>query len=270
MENKETGKRTEPNNVQDCDNAAQQQAAAIKLVGVGARGGDVARLFAGMNKPGVAVVTVSADNPGAIDGLWADTDRLAIVVAGMGGGTDCAVASAVAQSASGRDITTLGFAMMPAAQGAGMAERARTDAGELRQHVTSIMQLESDDAAAAAVASLAHVAVDEGLINLDLNDICTTLRGGGLCYVGSAEAEGEQCVARSVELAAAGGGDVQKRSSLIMAHLDVSPDSDLKVGDFLELLSFLEQASQADVIWGWGYDASLGNRVRATLIAAGM
>lgn len=223
-----------------------------------------------------------------------DTDMV-FVTAGLGGGTGTGAAPIVARIAKERGLLTIGIVTIPFLfEGMRKIQKALTGAEEMSKYVDALMivnnerlveiypdfEFESafakaDDILSTAASSIAEIITKKGYINLDFNDVDTTLRDGGTAIIAVGYGEGEHRVAKAIQDALHSPllkhTDVLS-SKRILFNLYYSPKADMrfKASEAKELNDFINRVEQeVDVIWGITYDESLGDKVKFTILASG-
>jgi cell division protein FtsZ len=131
----------------------------------------------------------------------------------------------------------------------------------------------SDNVLATAAKGIADVITTTGAINVDFNDVNTVMRNSGVAIMGSAACEGENRAMLAVKGALnsplLNDNNIEGATYILMnityGDAEVTMDEIGEITDFIQD----EAGSSADVIWGHGYDPSLGNKLCVTIIATG-
>lgn len=227
--------------------------------------------------------------------IFSDDTDMVFVTAGMGGGTGTGAAPIVARIARERGLLTIGIVTIPFLfEGMRKIQKALTGAEEMSKYVDALMivnnerlveiypdfEFESafakaDDILSTAASSIAEIITKKGYINLDFNDVDTTLRDGGTAIIAVGYGEGENRVSKAIQDALHSPllkhTDVLS-SKRILFNLYYSPKAEVrfKASEAKELNDFINRVEQeVDVIWGITYDESLGNKVKFTILASG-
>lgn len=230
-----------------------------------------------------------------IDRLFNDDTDMVFVTAGMGGGTGTGAAPVVARIAKERGLLTIGIVTIPFVfEGMRKIQKAITGADEMSKYVDAMMivnnerlveiypdfEFESafakaDDILSTAASSIAEIVTKKGYINLDFNDVDTTLRDGGTAIISVGYGEGENRVTKAIEDAL---------HSPLLRHTDVlsskrilfnlyysrTANIKFKATEAKELNDFINRVEEdVDVIWGITYDETLGDKVKFTILASG-
>ena len=219
--------------------------------------------------------------------------KMVFVTAGMGGGTGTGAAPVIAQVAKDLGILTVGIVTIPF-DFEGRKRRLQAEEGleKMRQNVDTLLIInneklrefgknmsltkafaEADNVLTVAAKGIAEVISVTGLVNVDFNDVNTVLRNSGHAIMGSASAEGENRAMEVVQSAL--NSPLLNENNINGAKyvlLNITyGDMEVMMDEITNITDFIQDAAgaTADVIWGHGYDASLGNRLSITLIATG-
>lgn len=247
------------------------------------------------NKPEVARMNAEDD----IDKIYRVFDgsaKMAFITAGMGGGTGTGAAPVVARVAKERGLLTIGIVTIPFLfEGKKKILKALDGAEEMAKYVDALLIInneriaeiypdfsflnafgKADDTLSTAARSISEIITTNGYINLDFNDVDTTLRGGGTAIISTGYGEGEHRITRALEDALNSpllkNRDIYGSKKLLL-NLYIPEESEgntMAISEVNELRSFVSSIdSEVDVIWGAAIDNTLGNKVKITLLAAG-
>ena len=219
--------------------------------------------------------------------------KMVFVTAGMGGGTGTGAAPVIAQVAKDLGILTVGIVTIPF-DFEGRKRRLQAEEGleKMRQNVDTLLIInneklrefgknmaltkafaEADNILTVAAKGIAEVISVTGMINVDFNDVNTVLRNSGHAIMGSAIAEGENRAIEAVQ--AALNSPLLNENDILGAKyvlLNITyGDKEVMMDEITNITDFIQDAAgaTADVIWGHGYDQSLGDSISITLIATG-
>ena len=230
-----------------------------------------------------------------IDDIFDSDVDMVFVTAGMGGGTGTGAAPVVARIARERGLLTIGIVTIPFLfEGRSKINKALAGAEEMSKYVDALLVInnerltdiypdeifeeafaKADDTLATAARSISEIITNEGYINLDFNDVDTTLRDGGTAIISIGYGEGENRVTKAIEDALnsplLNNTDVFTSKHLLF-NLCYSREADDKfkareAREFNEFVSKIDP--QVEVIWGIKYDETLGNKVKLTVLASG-
>ena len=221
--------------------------------------------------------------------------HMVFITAGMGGGTGTGAGPVIAEVARSLGILTVAVVTKPFTwEGSKRMKIAEAGIEELAPHVDSLIvilndKLEevlgddvtqedafvaADDVLNNAVAGIAEIINQPGLVNVDFQDVRTVMTEQGMAMMGSAAASGvdrariaaEQAIAcpllEGVNLAGARG---------VLVNITASRTS-LKLRETKEVMNTVRAfaAEDATIIYGGVYDDTLGEDLRVTVVATGL
>ncbi len=221
--------------------------------------------------------------------------HMVFITAGMGGGTGPGAGPVIAEVARSLGILTVAVVTKPFSfEGSKRMKIAEQGLAELAPHVDSLIvilndKLEevlgedvtqeeafraADDVLNDAVAGIAEIINQPGLVNVDFQDVRTVMSEQGMAMMGSATAAGvdrariaaEQAVAcpllEGVNLAGARG---------VLVNISASRTS-LKLRETKEVMNTIRAfaAEDATIIYGGVYDDGLTDNLRVTVVATGL
>ena len=221
--------------------------------------------------------------------------HMVFITAGMGGGTGTGAGPVIAEVARSLGILTVAVVTKPFTwEGSKRMKIAEAGIEELAPHVDSLIvilndKLEevlgddvtqedafeaADDVLNNAVAGIAEIINQPGLVNVDFQDVRTVMTEQGMAMMGSAAASGvdrariaaEQAIAcpllEGVNLAGARG---------VLVNITASRTS-LKLRETKEVMNTIRAfaAEDATIIYGGVYDDALGDDLRVTVVATGL
>jgi cell division protein FtsZ len=233
------------------------------------------------------------DNIEEIRELLSKNTKMVFVTAGMGGGTGTGAAPVIAQVAKDLGILTVGIVTVPFNfEGRKRRQQAEEGLDRMRQNVDTLLIINNerlrefgknmsltdafshaDNILTVAAKGIAEVISVTGVINVDFNDVNTVLRNSGQAIMGSAIAEGEDRAIVAVKSALTSpllnDNDINGARYVL---LNITYGSkEVMMDEITEITDYIQDAAgaTADVIWGHGIDASLGEKLSITLIATG-
>ena len=246
------------------------------------------------NVPEVAREAAEESND-EIAALFDDETKMVFITAGMGGGTGTGAAPVVARIAHDKGVLTIGIVTIPFLfEGQKKILKALAGADEMSKYVDALLIInnqrltdiypdldffnafgKADDTLSTAARSISDLITINGKINLDFNDVNTTLRNGGVAIISSGYGEGEKRVTKAIEDALESpllkNRDVYGARKVLM-NVYFNPDSKnpFKTNELNEIEAFMANFSNdVDVIWGVAYDNTLDDRIKITVLAAG-
>ena len=227
--------------------------------------------------------------------LFDDETKMVFITAGMGGGTGTGAAPVVARIAREKGVLTIGIVTIPFLfEGKKKIIKALSGADEMQKYVDALLIInnerlseiypdlnfmnafgKADDTLSVAARSISDLITVDGYINLDFNDVNTTLREGGVAIISSGYGEGENRVTKAIEDALNSpllkNRDVYGSQKILMNfYFSSKAKNEFKMSEIDEMRSFMTQFThEVDVIWGVAYDDTLGEKVKITMLAAG-
>ena len=238
-------------------------------------------------------MNAAMENIQEIRELLSKDTKMVFVTAGMGGGTGTGAAPVIAQVAKDLGILTVGIVTVPFNfEGRKRRQQAEEGLDRMRQNVDTLLIINNerlrefgknmslseafshaDDVLTVAAKGIAEVISVTGAINVDFNDVNTVMRDSGHAIMGSAIASGEDRAVIAVKNALTSpllyDNDINGARYVL---LNISYcDREVMMDEITEITDYIQEAagSTADVIWGHGYDASLGDNISLTIIATG-
>jgi cell division protein FtsZ len=235
----------------------------------------------------------AVENIDEIRAFLADGTKMVFVTAGMGGGTGTGAAPVIASVAKELGILTVGIVTVPFSfEGRKRRQQAEEGLEEMRRNVDTLLVInnerlremagnlslvnafaKADNVLSTAAKGIAEVISVTGAINVDFNDVNTVMKDSGVAIMGSSQAEGATRALTAVQEALNSpllndnniSGAKYVLLNITYGDIDVTMDEISEITDYIQD----EAGSTADVIWGHGYDATLGDKLSVTLIATG-
>ncbi len=228
-----------------------------------------------------------------IKGFLTANTQMVFITAGLGGGTGTGAAPVIASVAKELGILTVGIVTIPFTF-EGKKRRAQAEAGleEMKKYVDTLLVIgndklreiygnlkmseafeHADDVLTGAAKSIAEIISLHMHINVDFNDVKTVMKDSGVAIMGSAVASGEKRAIKAVEQALnsplLNDNDISGARHVLLNIMSGTDDIDMD--EFGEITDFIQEAAggTAELITGYGTDASLGDNVSVTIIATG-
>lgn len=246
------------------------------------------------NKPELAK-EAAEESEQEIAALFDDETKMVFITAGMGGGTGTGAAPVVARIAREKGVLTIGIVTIPFLfEGKKKIIKALSGADEMQKYVDALLIInnerlseiypdlnfmnafgKADDTLSIAARSISDLITVDGYINLDFNDVNTTLKEGGVAIISSGYGEGEQRVTKAINDALNSpllkNRDVYGSQRILMnLYFSSKAQREFEMSEIDEVRRFMTQFThEVDVIWGVAYDDSLGEKVKITMLAAG-
>ena len=246
------------------------------------------------NKPEVGRKCAEASSE-AIKELFTDGTEMVFITAGMGGGTGTGAAPVVAKLAKEANMLTIGIVTVPFMfEGEQKILKALDGAKAMREHVDALLLInnenlielypdlnffnafeKADDTLANAARSVSDIISERCYINVDFEDVRTTLKDSGTAIISTAYGEGEHRISDAIHNALHSpllkSHDIytSKRLLFKFACSRQSPNAP-KAQELGEINHFTSKLPDSiDVKWGVADDPTLGDKVRVTVLASG-
>ena len=227
--------------------------------------------------------------------LFNDGTEMVFITAGMGGGTGTGAAPVIARLAKEAGMLTIGIVTVPFLfEGEKKIIKALDGAKEMQGHVDALLIInnenlielykninffnafeKADDTLANAARSISDIISERCYINVDFQDVKTTLKDSGTAIISTAFGEGEHRISDAIHNALHSpllkAHDI-KTSKRLLFKFTCWKDSDnpLRAEEIAEITQFTSQLpSSIDVKWGIGDDPTMGDRVKITVLASG-
>ena len=246
------------------------------------------------NVPDVAR-RAAEESEAEIAALFDDDTKMVFITAGMGGGTGTGAAPVVARIAHEKGVLTIGIVTIPFLfEGTKKILKALDGADEMGKYVDALLVInnqrlteiykdldftnafgKADDTLTIAARSISDLITVEGKINLDFNDVNTTLRNGGAAIISSGYGTGERRVTKAIgdalESPLLKNRDVYGSQKILMNfYYNPNSESPLRMEEMNEIQEFMANFDQeVDVIWGMAFDTSLEDQIKVTVLASG-
>jgi cell division protein FtsZ len=233
------------------------------------------------------------ENLGEVRQILESGTKMVFITAGMGGGTGTGAAPIIAQLARDMDILTIAVVTMPSKkEGKLRYDQAMEGILKLDRFVDCMLVIrnenlhkvygelpareafaKADDIVCTAVKGCAEIITLHGNINIDFADVNTVMRDSGVFIMGTGFAEGPDRAYLAVEDALQSplldSNNIYGTSNILLNI--ISGEDEVRMGEIGEIIDYLQQAAgdNANIIWGNGFDPSLGNKISVTIIATG-
>lgn len=227
--------------------------------------------------------------------LFNDETEMVFITAGMGGGTGTGAAPVVAQVAKEAGMLTIGIVTVPFMfEGEKKIIKALDGANEMKKHVDALLIInnenlidlykdlnffnafsKADDTLANAARSISEIISEPCYVNVDFQDVKTTLKDSGSAIIATAMGEGEHRISDAIKNALHSpllkAHDITTSKRLLFKFM-CSKDSKnpIQAKEMSEITAFTSKLpSSIDVKWGIGDDPSLEDKVKVTVLASG-
>lgn len=230
-----------------------------------------------------------------IRNLFNDQTEMVFITAGMGGGTGTGAAPVVARLAKDAGMLTIGIVTVPFMfEGDKKILKALQGAKEMKKYVDALLVInnenlielykdltffnafgKADDTLANAARSISEIISEPCYINVDFQDVKTTLKDAGTAIISTAIGEGTNRISDAIHKALHSPllkkHDINTSKRLLLKFM-CSKDAanPLRTEEMAEIKQFTAKLSKTlDVKWGIGDKPELGDSVKVTILASG-
>lgn len=225
--------------------------------------------------------------------IGSDT-KMIFVTAGMGGGTGTGAAPVIAKIAKEMDVLTVGIVTVPFAfEGKKKMRQAEVGIESLRNNCDTVLVIlndklreiygnlaiseafaKADNVLTTGAKGIAEIITVPGHVNVDFQDVRTVMFEAGAAVMGSATMEGEDRALRAAEGALnsplLNNKNVHGAQKILLSIIS-GEQAELQMDELTVITEYIQEMAgdEAEVIFGHGVDAELGNNIRVTVIATG-
>lgn len=222
-----------------------------------------------------------------------DNTKMLFITAGMGGGTGTGAAPVIAKLARELDILTIAVVTVPSpAEGKKRYAQAMEGIKKLSESVDSMLVISNqrlhniygdlparkafkmaDNIVTTAVKGVAEIITVHGNVNIDYADVKTVMQKSDVFIMGTGYAIGEgramEAVNMALESPLLDSNDIYGTKNILLNI--ISGKEEVRIGEIGEIIETLQERAgqEADIIWGNGYDESLGDKISVTILATG-
>ena len=237
--------------------------------------------------------------------LFEHNTKMIVITAGMGGGTGTGAAPVIARLAKEikleaeddddpAQILVVAVVTTPFVfEGNRRLQQAMDGVEELRKYVDSILVINNEklrsygnlvmsdafsmanDVLLTAVKGIAEIITLNAYVNIDFRDVYTVMENSGTALMGIGEGEGDNRARQAVEEATTSvllnDNDISGAKNVLL-YFSYGKDHEItmdEMGEVADYISAKTGSTDTNVIWGTGFDESLGEKVKITLIATG-
>ncbi|MCB9687228.1 MAG: cell division protein FtsZ [Alphaproteobacteria bacterium] len=218
---------------------------------------------------------------------------MVFVTAGMGGGTGTGAAPVIAQIARDCGALTVGVVTRPFYfEGKRRRRQAEEGVEQLKAAVDTLITIPNqrlvamandktsmkeafcmaDEVLLSAVKGVSDLVNFQGMVNVDFADVRTIMGAKGLALMGVGTAKGEHKTVEAAQRAIS--SPLLDDVSIVGATsvlINITGNSNLTMYEMHEASSLIQEEAHedAEVIWGWVIDETMGDEARVTVIATG-
>lgn len=237
--------------------------------------------------------------------LFEHNTKMIFITAGMGGGTGTGAAPVIARIAKDikleieeeddpGQILVVAVVTTPFLfEGNHRIRQAYEGVEELRKYVDSILVINNEklrtygnlvmsdafsmanDVLLTAVKGIAELITLNAYVNLDFRDVNTVMEHSGTALMGIGEGEGENRALQAVEQATTSvllnDNDIAGAKHVLL-YFSYGTENEITMDEMGVVTDYITQktgSQETNVIWGTGFDDTLGTKVKITLIATG-
>lgn len=230
-----------------------------------------------------------------IEELLTPDVKMVFVTAGMGGGTGTGAAPVVAEVAKKRGILTVGIVTIPFFfEGMNKIRSAIDGASQLQANVDAMLIInndrlvsifpdmeweeafsKADDILTTAARTISDMVTTLANINIDMRDVDTCLRNGRTALISVGYGEGEDRMGKAMRAALHSpllcDTNIMNAKELLFAfYYSHAIEPKFKVSEVAQANSLVDEINkQVHIKFGWGFDDSLGNKIKFTILASG-
>lgn len=220
--------------------------------------------------------------------------KMIFVTAGMGGGTGTGAAPVIAKIAKDMDILTVGIVTVPFSfEGKKKLSQAELGIEAFRASCDTVLVIlndklreiygnlaigqafgEADNVLTTAAKGIAEIITLAGYVNVDFQDVRTVMLGAGAAVMGSSETRGDNRAEKAAQQALASplldNRDIMGAKKILLSIIS-GEEAELQMDELTTITEYIQgqAGDEAEVIFGHGVDAALGDRIRVTVIATG-
>jgi len=222
-----------------------------------------------------------------------DGTKMVFITAGMGGGTGTGAAPIIAKASQELGILTVGIVTLPFTfEGKTRVGNGMEGLEDLRKNVDCLVIIsndklrdifgnltisaafsEADSILCTAAKGIAEIITVPGYVNVDFEDVNTTMRGSGVAIMGTATIEGENRAFRAADEALRSplleDNDIYGAKNILVNI--TSGAKEATMDEIFEITQFVQEKAgeNANLIWGNCFDERLGEKIAVTVIATG-
>ena len=222
-----------------------------------------------------------------------DGTKMVFITAGMGGGTGTGAAPIIAKASQEMGILTVGICTLPFTfEGKTRVGNGLEGLEELRKNVDCLVIIsndklrdifgnlsisaafaEADSILCTAAKGIAEIITVPGYVNVDFEDVNTTMRGSGVAIMGTASVEGDNRAFRAADEALRSplleDNDIFGAKNILVNI--TSGAKEATMDEIFEITQFVQEKAgeNANLIWGNCFDERLGEKLSVTIIATG-
>lgn len=245
------------------------------------------------NEPGVGRDAALEDQM-ELESLLSPKTKMVFLTAGMGGGTGTGAAPVIAEICRKLEILTVAIVTLPFSfEGEKRRLQAIEGVRQLKDHVDALLIIHNDrlreiygdqklsvafgnadNVLATAAKGIAEIITVHGYVNVDFADVRTVMEKSGVAIMGTGIAEGEDRAHEAIRKALISpllNSNNLRGAKNILLNIN-SGSQEILMDEITEVMEFIQRGTglDTDIIWGNGYDESLGDSISVTIVATGL
>jgi cell division protein FtsZ len=245
------------------------------------------------NEPGVGREAALEDQ-NELESLLMPNTKMVFLTAGMGGGTGTGAAPVIAEICRKLDILTVAIVTLPFSfEGEKRRLQAIEGVRQLKDHVDALLIIHNDrlreiygdqklsvafgnadNVLATAAKGIAEIITVHGYVNVDFADVKTVMENSGVAIMGTGIAEGEDRAHEAIRKALISpllNSNNLRGAKNILLNIN-SGSQEILMDEITEIMEFIQRGTglETDIIWGNGYDDTLGDSISVTIVATGL
>lgn len=217
--------------------------------------------------------------------------NMVILTCGMGGGTGTGAVSVIAQQCRNAGILTVAVVTKPFSfEGLPKASIAETGLENLQKNVDTLLVIPNDkllnmankpfyleDAFLIAdnvlkytIEGITNIIFNKGTINLDFNDLKTTLGNKGLGHLGIGTVDADGSIMEAVKSAV--NSPLLETNIAGASHILLNSSGKVNILELNEAVNYIQEivGKNVNILWGTVMDAANEGQIVVTLIATGL
>jgi len=225
--------------------------------------------------------------------ILSQSTKMLFITAGLGGGTGTGAAPVIAEISRELGVLTVGIVTLPFAF-EGRKRKLHADEGikQLKEQVDALLIIsndklrelygnlrlseafgQADNILTTAARGIAEIITVAGYINVDFEDVKTVMKDSGVAIMGTGIATGANRALQAVEEAISSpllnNNDIEGANNMLL-YIS-SGKEEITMDEVTEITDYIQEKtkSSTEVIWGNGFDESLGDKISVTIIATG-
>jgi cell division protein FtsZ len=224
----------------------------------------VKRFFAAFRKRGVKRI----DRPDEIRKMLAGGVKIAFIIAGIGRGTGTGVAPVIAHTAKEMGILTVALVTIPFQfEGRQRLNQAMEGVDKLKECADALLVFSNNklrdiygdlklgeafgkvnDAIDTFIKRIVEIIIRPGAVKIDFDDVCATLKDGGMTVAGTATVAGEnrarEAVQEALKMSLFESSDISGARRILLKITTATDDNKLKTSELGEITDYVSSIAK--------------------------